>query len=149
MMLWNHTWTTGSIYPLHVPGGTQLPRYLSKGTESGGASAGLMDFHAFTHLEILAADCSRGANSDDAYGVFWLQNDGSAGGYGYFSGPAIYEDDGSLDWHELARAGRGDSVYLLRYYPERFLLPDGSVNVGTNLPFPSVKAETPIEDPAR
>ncbi|HEX8069469.1 MAG TPA: hypothetical protein VF546_05935 [Pyrinomonadaceae bacterium] len=156
LFLWNYLWTYGSMYPLHVQQGAlpaskglHLPRYWSLAdyqdgrlnVDAGGELAGLLSFRHFD-----AGQVSFPAGAD--YGADWFVHDV----HGYFNDgehdklPEILKAGGGreIDLRKINRAGRGDVMYLLQYFPQRFLYwNELRPNVpfderyGSNLPAPS------------
>lgn len=157
MYLWNYLWTYGSMFPIHVRRGAlpadkglHMPRYWSLAdyqdgrlyVDTGGRQAGLMSYR---NLE--AGQVSFPAGTD--YGADWFVRDT----YGYFNDgvkdriPEILKAGSAneIDLTKINRAGRGDAMYLLQYFPQRFLYwkvpAEGAAfdeRYGSNLPAPSL-----------
>lgn len=126
----NHLWTSGAMTPVHMDGDNlHIPRYMSMNGENDAEYPGFMSFRRM----------ARGAVDsfpDPAlYGTLWFVNDT----YGYFrSLPEVRGGDGKIDLARINRSGRGDAMYQLQYFPQRFLFWKSSAefdeDYGSNLP---------------
>lgn len=119
---WNYLWTYGSMYPLHdTTHNRHLPRYWSMNGDSGADGAGLLSFRSWENNSWCLENPASFPDSS-TYNANWFVSDT----YGYFSQVAEAHVNPSdlkspLDLSKIIRAGRGDGLYLLQYYPQRFL----------------------------
>ncbi len=126
----NHLWTAGAMTPVHMDGDNlHMPRYMSMNGENDAEFPGFMSFRRMARGE---ADSFP---EPALYGTLWFVNDV----YGYFrSLPEVRAADGKIDLKRINRSGRGDVMYLLQYFPQRFLfwksLDAFDEDYGSNLP---------------
>jgi hypothetical protein len=156
LFLWNYLWSSGSMYPIHIKRGAlpadkglHLPRYWSLAdyqdgrlyVDTGEERAGLLSFRNFESGQV-----SFPGGPD--YGADWFVRDV----HGYFNdgvkdkNPEILKagSGNEIDLQKINRAGRGDAMYLLQYFPQRFLYWKETragvafdESYGSNLPEPS------------
>lgn len=143
---WNYLWTYGSMYPLHdTEHNRHLPRYWSMDGEPGADGAGLLSYKSWENNSWCQANPDSFPDNS-TYNAGWFVSDK----YGYFSQVAEAHVNPSdarspIDLSKIVRAGRGDALYLLQYYPQRFLFWKKTAgsdqydeSFGSNLPNPSL-----------
>jgi hypothetical protein len=134
------------MYPLHdTTHNRHLPRYWSMDGDPGADGAGLVSYRNWENDSWCQPNPAASFPDNSTYNANWFVSDA----YGYFSrvGEAHVnpsDPKSPIDLSKIVRAGRGDALYLLQYYPQRFLLWKQTAGsnqydetFGSNLPNPS------------